>query len=180
MAGRHLVDFDVGLNTAMRKLRQALGDDADEPRYIETLAKRGYRFVAPVSDMGAVPVPTITDFPPVIAETSPPIKTSIAEAPLSFPSDVTATRSPDGGGDSMPAAGRMMPRWYWVLAASCALALVTYGAVVYLGWFKEAPARHGAARHGKSTGSACYRRRGVSRWKICCLYRHHGNVHSAH
>lgn len=35
------VDFDTGLNTAIRKLRQAFGDDADEPRYIETLARRG-------------------------------------------------------------------------------------------------------------------------------------------
>jgi DNA-binding winged helix-turn-helix (wHTH) protein/Tol biopolymer transport system component len=47
------VDFDVGLNNAIRKLRQALGDDADTPRYIETLAKRGYRFVAPVTGTAA-------------------------------------------------------------------------------------------------------------------------------
>ena len=47
------VDFDVGLNTAIRKLRQALNDDADDPRYIETLAKRGYRFLAPVIEIGA-------------------------------------------------------------------------------------------------------------------------------
>ncbi len=44
------VDFDVGLNSVVRKLRQALGDDADHPHYIETLAKRGYRFLAPVAD----------------------------------------------------------------------------------------------------------------------------------
>ena len=43
------VDFDVGLNSAIRKLRQALSDDAENPRYIETLAKRGYRFLAPVT-----------------------------------------------------------------------------------------------------------------------------------
>ena len=43
------VDFDVGLNTAIRKIRQALGDDADHPHYIETAAKRGYRFMAPVN-----------------------------------------------------------------------------------------------------------------------------------
>ena len=42
------VDFDVGLNTAIRKIRQALGDNADHPHYIETAAKRGYRFLAPV------------------------------------------------------------------------------------------------------------------------------------
>lgn len=47
------VDFDVGLNSVVRKLRQALGDDADEPRYIETLAKRGYRFMAPVRELTA-------------------------------------------------------------------------------------------------------------------------------
>src|SRR5262252_2284215 len=43
------VDFDVGLNSAIRKIRQALGDDADHPHYIETAAKRGYRFLAPVN-----------------------------------------------------------------------------------------------------------------------------------
>ncbi|MFA6957157.1 MAG: winged helix-turn-helix domain-containing protein [Thermoanaerobaculia bacterium] len=42
------VDFDHSLNTAIRKLRTALDDSADTPRYVETLAKRGYRFVVPV------------------------------------------------------------------------------------------------------------------------------------
>jgi TolB-like protein/DNA-binding winged helix-turn-helix (wHTH) protein/tetratricopeptide (TPR) repeat protein len=40
-----VVDFDTGLNTAVRKLRNALGDTADTPRYIETLPRRGYRFI---------------------------------------------------------------------------------------------------------------------------------------
>jgi DNA-binding winged helix-turn-helix (wHTH) protein/Tol biopolymer transport system component len=43
------VDFDHSLNTAVMTLRDALGDSADKPHYIETLPKRGYRFVAPVS-----------------------------------------------------------------------------------------------------------------------------------
>jgi Tol biopolymer transport system component/DNA-binding winged helix-turn-helix (wHTH) protein len=43
------VDFDHGLNTAVMKLREALGDPADKPLYIETVPKRGYRFIAPVS-----------------------------------------------------------------------------------------------------------------------------------
>ncbi len=42
------VDFDHSLNTAVNKLREALGDSATSPRYVETLARRGYRFVAPV------------------------------------------------------------------------------------------------------------------------------------
>ena len=48
------VEFDDGLNTAVRKLRDVLGDSADRPRYIETLPKRGYRFVAEVTEQGNV------------------------------------------------------------------------------------------------------------------------------
>jgi TolB-like protein/DNA-binding winged helix-turn-helix (wHTH) protein len=43
------VDFDHGLNTAINKLREALGDRAENPRFIETLPRRGYRFIAPLS-----------------------------------------------------------------------------------------------------------------------------------
>ena len=43
------VDFDHSLNTAVMKLREALGDTADKPLYIETVPKRGYRFIAPFS-----------------------------------------------------------------------------------------------------------------------------------
>jgi TolB-like protein/DNA-binding winged helix-turn-helix (wHTH) protein/Flp pilus assembly protein TadD len=46
------VAFDQGLNNAIKKVRDALGDSADSPRFIETLARHGYRFVAPI---GAVP-----------------------------------------------------------------------------------------------------------------------------
>ena len=42
------VDFDHGLNAAVNRLREALGDSADVPRFIETLPRRGYRFIAPV------------------------------------------------------------------------------------------------------------------------------------
>ena len=47
------VDFEHGLNTAINKLRDALSDEADNPRFIETLPKRGYRFIAPVSASAA-------------------------------------------------------------------------------------------------------------------------------
>jgi DNA-binding winged helix-turn-helix (wHTH) protein len=47
------VDFDHGLNTAVNKIREALGDSASNPRFVETLARRGYRFVAPVETIGA-------------------------------------------------------------------------------------------------------------------------------
>src|SRR3954447_21279414 len=46
------VDFERGLNRAINKLREALGDDADNPRFIQTLPRRGYRFVTPVETVG--------------------------------------------------------------------------------------------------------------------------------
>ena len=42
------VDFDLSLNSAVKKLRQALNDDSENPRFVETLYRRGYRFIAPV------------------------------------------------------------------------------------------------------------------------------------
>jgi len=48
------VDFDHSLNTAVNKIRESLGDSASSPRFVETLARRGYRFIAPV-DSVAVP-----------------------------------------------------------------------------------------------------------------------------
>src|SRR6202045_1472671 len=44
------VDFDHGLNNAVMRLREALGDSSDSPRFIETLPRRGYRFLAHVDE----------------------------------------------------------------------------------------------------------------------------------
>lgn len=51
------VDFENGLNTAVARLRAALGDSASRPRYIETIARRGYRFIAPVEACLTEPIP---------------------------------------------------------------------------------------------------------------------------
>jgi Tol biopolymer transport system component/DNA-binding winged helix-turn-helix (wHTH) protein len=50
--GDTFVDFERGLNRAINKLREALGDDAESPHFIETLPRRGYRFLAPVETAG--------------------------------------------------------------------------------------------------------------------------------
>src|SRR5437868_14890449 len=47
------VDFDHSLNTAVNKIRESLGDSASSPRFVETLARRGYRFIAPVDSVAA-------------------------------------------------------------------------------------------------------------------------------
>lgn len=85
-------ELDLGLNTAVRKLRQALGDDADKPRYIETLAKPGYRFIAPVESVAATALTTSKDHSAVDAVAV--LGNSAAEA------------SPDAVGDSTLAMAR--------------------------------------------------------------------------
>ena len=50
------VDFDHGLNKAINKIREALGDSASSPRFVETVARRGYRFIAEVGVAAAAPV----------------------------------------------------------------------------------------------------------------------------
>jgi eukaryotic-like serine/threonine-protein kinase len=49
------VDVEVGLNKAVNHLREALGDTAENPRFVETLPRRGYRFIAPLNDSGRFP-----------------------------------------------------------------------------------------------------------------------------
>ena len=44
------VDIDQGINTAIRKIRRALADDADQPHYLQTVVGRGYRFVGPITE----------------------------------------------------------------------------------------------------------------------------------
>src|SRR5258708_3363575 len=56
------VDFERSLNAAVAKLRQVLGDSAEQPRYVETVARRGYRFVAPVE--GSPPLQKMAGVPP--------------------------------------------------------------------------------------------------------------------
>lgn len=64
------VDFDVGLNSAIKRLRDALGDSAEHPRFVETLPRRGYRFIAPVEVVTAA-APAEAPLP-VAAHPEPP------------------------------------------------------------------------------------------------------------
>jgi TolB-like protein/DNA-binding winged helix-turn-helix (wHTH) protein/Tfp pilus assembly protein PilF len=57
---RTVVDYEQGINVAIKKLRDALGDSADQPRFIETVARKGYRFLLPV-EIVEIPV----DTPPI-------------------------------------------------------------------------------------------------------------------
>lgn len=64
------VDFENGLNSAVNRLRDALGDSAEEPKFIETVPRRGYRFIAPIEELNAVAKPIVE------AKPEPPVRHS--------------------------------------------------------------------------------------------------------
>jgi TolB-like protein/DNA-binding winged helix-turn-helix (wHTH) protein len=68
------VDFDTGLNVVLKKLRAAIDDDSDNPRFIETVPRRGYRFIAPVSVAQHAP---LCD-PATVPISSPPLGTALS------------------------------------------------------------------------------------------------------
>jgi DNA-binding winged helix-turn-helix (wHTH) protein len=109
------VDFDHGLNTAVAKLREVLGDSASAPRYIETIAKRGYRFLAEVQSVADQQPSPVTmqaqTSAPVPRTTSSPVATQeviIAEAP-SRQAQVTID-------PTLPRASRSTSRLLFLLA----------------------------------------------------------------
>ena len=99
-AGDTFVEFENGMNNAVKKLRRALGDSADRPLYVETLPRVGYRFVAPIarSPETVVPAPENRETVDSVVEVSP------------------------------VAPQRSLRLWRWVLAAClAAAAIVAYG-----------------------------------------------------
>jgi DNA-binding winged helix-turn-helix (wHTH) protein len=71
------VDFDKGLNTAVKKLRDALGDSAETPVFIETLPRRGYRFIAPIFANGSAP---FTSSPSIPSDNSLEVRHAVQSA----------------------------------------------------------------------------------------------------
>lgn len=83
------VDYEHGVNSAMNRLREALRDPAANPRFIETLARRGYRFIAPVERIGdqqSAATPTVIDEPAIEAEgATEPAASGILASPAELP-----------------------------------------------------------------------------------------------
>src|SRR6516162_930164 len=77
-AGDTFVDFDHGLNNAVMRVREVLLDSSEHPRYVETLPRRGYRFVAPVQGAHA-PVPRATSAE--VQESSSPSDPALTQSP---------------------------------------------------------------------------------------------------
>jgi cholera toxin transcriptional activator len=66
------VDYDHGVNSAVNRIREALGDAATSPRFVETLARRGYRFVAPVESIATESAPSPSPVPLELPQESEP------------------------------------------------------------------------------------------------------------
>jgi len=67
------VDFDHSLNTAINKVREVLGDSATNPRYVETLARRGYRFIAPIQKSVQIDAEASAGSAPTAPTAAPPV-----------------------------------------------------------------------------------------------------------
>ena len=111
--GDTFVDFDHGLNAAVNKLREALGDSAEEPRYIETLPRRGYRLIA---DVGNANTRVASD----AAEKEAPGELLYGTAQL----------PQAGGAPAKPVAGRKA-LLAWALALAAVLLVGTFVARMY-------------------------------------------------
>jgi TolB-like protein/DNA-binding winged helix-turn-helix (wHTH) protein/Tfp pilus assembly protein PilF len=105
------VDFDHGLNKSIQKLRDALGDSPESPRYIETIPRTGYRFIAPVTEINNSPSP-LSEVPPNLGEIA----------------------NPTGEHDHNPL-------WRWLALAGCAAIAVLAGWFVVPRYKAEAPIR---------------------------------------
>lgn len=116
------VDFDNSINSAMRKLRDALGDQAENPRFIETVSRRGYRFIAPVNAH-----PTLEAMANSVGGQSEP-PSYIQETPAAIPPKV-----PSG-------PMRNTNRRWRVLAAALALAIVAVAGILYKTYREIPPA----------------------------------------
>jgi TolB-like protein/DNA-binding winged helix-turn-helix (wHTH) protein/Tfp pilus assembly protein PilF len=103
------VDYEQGINVAINKVRDALGDSAEEPRFIQTIAKKGYRFLVPVE---------VIELAPVLRP---------APAPSLVAGHVAVT--------GPPAARRHFSRQLWISAISAALILLATG--LWLIWHAE-------------------------------------------
>jgi DNA-binding winged helix-turn-helix (wHTH) protein len=76
------VDFDHSLGAAINKIREALGDNGDNPRFVETLTRRGYRFIAPVTILDTPPAAPVALTP---SATTLPVPHEVQPEPLPAP-----------------------------------------------------------------------------------------------
>ncbi|HTV95797.1 MAG TPA: winged helix-turn-helix domain-containing protein [Steroidobacteraceae bacterium] len=148
-----VVDFDTGLNTAIRKLRTALGDVAETPRYIETLPRRGYRFLAALEPEPSDPVPaaaaSASPAPAVVCASLVPLGPT-PDAELAAPQEAAPEEAaPATRVDTTPIEAAASPAVgstlvVWARATALAVAAAAIIALGYFGFDRWVLPRHAA------------------------------------
>jgi TolB-like protein/DNA-binding winged helix-turn-helix (wHTH) protein/lipoprotein NlpI len=129
------VDFEHGLNTSVRDLRAVLGDSVQETRFIETLPKLGYRFIAPVSliDETTPSPPRAMPAPSTEADST---RNTLSGMPASHPVAISAPAE--------QASGRSTRRWL-LIAAACVVAI----AAIVMARYRSRPSSLGFTPPGR-------------------------------
>ncbi|MGC1635806.1 MAG: winged helix-turn-helix domain-containing protein, partial [Candidatus Acidiferrales bacterium] len=138
------VDFENGLNTAIKQLRASLNDSAAEPRYIETLPKLGYRMIVPVKYEADASAVAGAD-----AERGPEIVQDSESAPSPRNVAIPPTQQQQQPAAAM-AAGRTTARKWWWAAAALVTVLAVAALAAILKWPRAKPAAQTAAHNGRT------------------------------
>jgi TolB-like protein/DNA-binding winged helix-turn-helix (wHTH) protein/Tfp pilus assembly protein PilF len=112
-----VVDFDRSINATIKTLRRALGDSADNPRYIETLARRGYRLMLPIEYLESMPVTALEKDRKRPEQSAPEVSENTARVQEKVQEKVQRQMKPD----------------WWKAAVALAVAVVLVG-VGYISW----------------------------------------------
>lgn len=117
------VDFDHSLNASINKLRQALNDDADNPRFIATTGRKGYRFISPVGNATPTPVVERTEAPSQPTQVSAP-----ADRSEVAPRPETVVKAPVAASSASPLERH---KWRYAALLSGTVFLVVLGVLVW-------------------------------------------------
>ena len=148
------VDFDGSLNVILKKLRAVLDDNPENPRFIETVPRSGYRFIAPVTVIRAQPVPPVEIASPI----DRPVRASAGDIPYSeVPHAV------------QPAIARNQNVRAVILYTAASLAIVAGGFFAFTRWARP---RQTASASSSSPVSAVHLRRSVAVLGFQNLQRH--------
>ncbi|MGB9007795.1 MAG: winged helix-turn-helix domain-containing protein [Candidatus Acidiferrales bacterium] len=142
------VDFENGLNTAIKQLRASLNDSAAEPRYIETLPKLGYRVIVPVTyEAGADAKSEVGADAERVSETAQDSETAQNAGNVAIPP--TAQRQQPAMSAPVTAAATTTRKWSWVAAALVSV-LAIAGFLAIWKWPRARPIAQAAAHNGRT------------------------------
>ena len=116
-AGDTFVDFDHGLNNAVMRLRETLGDSSDNPRFVETIPRRGYRFIAPVEE---------TSYPSQALSTK-----EVEHVPSNGHSEVMVSQPAEPTAISLRAQNAQRINSLWIALGVLAVALIATSSFYY-------------------------------------------------